>query len=277
MRSFILYIFLAAVFFSCEESIQLDLDQAQPKVIIEGQVTDRPGYQFVKVSRSAGFYESGETPRITNANVSVTNDLGETVTFVHNPNAHPDSAGYYLPQNNFIGQIGRTYTLNVVADGQSYEAHDKMVDVMTMDSLRYQPNEFQEEDPEITGKIYELLMYAKERQGEKNFYLFKFYRNDSLTYFNDTDIYYTDDELLAENIDGFPSPVYYGIGDEAIVEVYSISREGYVFYNDLSSNLNNDGGGMFGPIPATPRTNLSNGALGFFQVSSVNTSALKVE
>jgi hypothetical protein len=61
------------------------------------------------------------------------------------------------------------------------------------------------------------------------------------------------------------------------VEVYSLSRVGYVYYNDLFSILNGDGGGMFGPIPAPPRTNLSNGAIGFFQVSAINISSTKIE
>ena len=87
--------------------------------------------------------------------------------------------------------------------------------------------------------------------------------------YNPTDIYFSDDIVLAEKIDGVPSPVYYGPNDTARIEVYSLTRNGFIFYNDLTTVLSNDGGGMFGPIPAPPRSNLSNGALGFFQVSAV--------
>jgi hypothetical protein len=59
--------------------------------------------------------------------------------------------------------------------------------------------------------------------------------------------------------------------------MFSISRLGYVYFNDLSSLLNNDAGGMFGSVPAAPRTNLTNGALGFFQVSAVDISEIRVE
>jgi hypothetical protein len=149
--------------------------------------------------------------------------------------------------------------------------------VIPIDSLKYQVNEDQEEDPVDEGKIYELLMFAREPQDENNYYLFRFFRNDSLTFFNDTDIYYTDDEFLAEKIDGVPSPIYYAKNDVGKVEVFSLSRVGYVYFNDLWAILNNDGGGMFGPIPSSPRTNLTNGALGFFQVSAVNVSEIKVE
>ena len=274
----LLYIFsLCLIFFSCEESIDLDLRQTDPRVVIDGQVTNQPGYQFVKVTWSTGFYQQGPTPRITNAVVTVEDDSGNMISFVHNPRQHADSAGIYLPEVPFTGTIGRTYTLRVQVDGTTYEATDRLNSVIPIDSLDYTINEFQQEDPEEEGKIYEVLMYATEPQNENNFYLFKFYRNDSLIYFNDTDIYYSDDELLAEKINGVPSPVFFGMDDDVKVEVYSISRVGYVYFNDLWSILNNDGGGMFGPIPASPRTNLTNNALGFFQLSAMNSKGLKIE
>lgn len=277
MRSLYIFLFAITLLTSCEETIDLDVKQVEPKIVIEGLVTDKPGYQMVKVTKSKGFYTDGQTPRITNAVVTVTDDLGEVFNFTHNPSNVPDSAGIYVPTTAFVGKIGRTYTLRVSAEGQEFTASDKLAPVIKMDSLKYRVNEFQKNDPEIKGKIYELLMFAREPQDEANFYLFKFFRNDSLTYFNDTDIYYSDDELLAENINGATSPVYYGIGDNATVEVYSLSKLGYIYFNDLSSILNGDGGGMFGPVPASPRTNLTNGAIGFFQVSSVDISHTKLE
>jgi hypothetical protein len=268
MKLAINILLLAVMFASCDEPIRLDLNQTPPKIVIEGMVTDKPGLQRVKVSRSSDFYSSGQTPRVPDALVQVFDDAGEEFDFVHNPRNHPDSLGIYIPESNFAAQFGRTYTLRVTVDGEVYEGSDKLMQVIDIDSLSYRENENQKEDPKVPGKIYEVLMYAHEPQDEKNYYLFKFYRNDSLVFFNRTDIYYSDDNLLAENIDGVASPVYYGRDDKARVEVYSLTRSGYVYFNDLSIILNNDGGGMFGPTPAAPRTNLTNGALGFFQVSA---------
>jgi hypothetical protein len=197
--------------------------------------------------------------------------------FIHNPRNHPDSAGIYVPEESFTGQIGTTYTLTVTAGGEIYQASDMLLSVTPIDSVQFRINEDQQDDPEEPGKIYELLLYAREPQDETNYYLFKYYRNDSLIVFNPTDIYYSDDELLGENISGIPSPVFYGTDDKARIEAYSLTRAGYVYYNDLSSGLNNDGGGMFGPIPAPPRTNLSNDALGFFQVSAIHDKETIIE
>jgi hypothetical protein len=270
MRSVLAYISIALFFISCDAPFQLDLQQAPEKVIIEGLVTNVEAKQSVKVTRSTDFYSSGETPRITDAVVTVTDDEGNTFDFIHNPRNHVDSAGVYVPVTPFAGVIGRTYTLTVQAEGETFQATDEMFDVIPVDSITFEPDEDEIEDPEIEGRFYEVLLFAKEPQDVKNFYLFHFYRYDSLTFQNETDIYYSDDELLAENIDGVPGPIYYAKGDVAKIEIFSMSRVGFVYYNDLSSLLNGDSGGMFGPIPSSPRTNLSNGALGFFQVSAVN-------
>ena len=269
MRTFIKILLLIIVVSACDEATELDLRQTPARLVIEGLVTNKPGYQSVKITRSTNFYGSGQTPRVENAIVTVSDDAGNEFPFVHNPSDHPDSLGIYTPVSNFTGEIGRTYTLLVDVDGEQYQGSDPLLNVIPIDSLAFRINEDEAEEPEEPGKTYELLLYAREPQDEENYYMFKYYRNDSLIHYSPNDIYYSDDIILSENIDGVPSPVYFGPNDSARLELYSLTRNGFIFYNDWATTLNNDGGGMFGPIPAPPRTNLSNGALGFFQVSAI--------
>jgi hypothetical protein len=267
--------FSGFIFWSCDKAVLLDLDQMAPKIVIEGLVSDQPGYQFVKVSRTVDFYESGATPRVSDAIVFVSDDLGNEYAFTHNPNNHADSTGYYLPTIPFVGAPGRTYHLTVTVGTEQYEAEDQMYQVTAIDSLQYRVNEDEQDEPKEEGKFYEILLYAKEPQETSDYYLFKFFRNDSLKIYSPTDIYFADDKVLGEEINGVPSPVYYAPEDSARVEMYSLSRVGYVFYSDLFNLLNNDGG-MFSPPPANSRTNLSNGALGFFQVSAITISGIRI-
>ncbi len=275
MKYTVLIIFSAFVFLSCEKTVLLDLQQMPINVVIEGLVTNQPNYQFVKISRTSGFYESGLTQRVTNATVLVEDDLGTQVSYVHNPNNHPDSIGYYLPAIAFVGMVGRTYILNVTVDGENYEATDKLYSVTPIDSLEYQVNFDEKDNPKEDGKFYEVQMYAQEPQETNDYYLFKFFRNDSLKLYNPSDVYFADDKTLGEEINGVPSPVFYAPEDSARVEMYSLSRNGFVFFSDLFNLINNDGG-MFSPPPANSRTNLSNGALGFFQVSAVEISGIRI-
>lgn len=261
---------------SCEKEYILATNPADAKIVIEGLVTDSAGYHYVKVSRSTDFYGTGKTPRVTDATVTVTDDQGVTTEFLHNPNAHPDSVGYYKPVVPFIGERGKAYTLIVTADGQEYKAEDTLYPIITIDSLTYRISEEEQSDPEHPGRYYEVLIYTKEPQDTRDYYLFNFYRNDSLTLAAPEDIYYTDDVVLAEAINGITMPIYFSKGDKATVEAFSISREAYVFFNDLFNLLNNDGG-MYSPPPANCRNNLSNGALGFFRASAVTKMDIVVE
>jgi hypothetical protein len=277
MKKIFLFAIVIGTLIACEEPYQIEQDTSDVKIVIEGLLTNRADMQYIKVSRTADFYTAGDAPRVSDALISVTDDLGNVVEYVHNPGNSEDSSGYYFPANPFAGEIGRTYQLSVTVDGVVYNASDKLSSITPIDSLTIRLDAEEQADPEDQGRFYEVLIFVKEPQDEENFYLFKFYRNDSLAYDNHTDIYYSDDKLLQENIDGIPAPSHFAFNDLARVEAYSLSRQGYVFYNDLSSLLNNDSGGMFGPIPATPRTNLTNGALGFFQVSAVSTEEIVVE
>ena len=276
MKNTLAIILTALVLTACEKTVYLDLNQNDPKIIIEGQVTNHTGYQYIKVSRSVGFYETGQSPRVDDATVIVSDDAGNEFEFTHNPSGLADSIGYYRPVIPFVGQIGRTYKLAATVDGQLYEAEDTMFPVTTMDSLAYRINDDEREDPKDYNKYYEVLMYAIEPQGRTDYYLFKFFRNDSLKVYNDTEIYYADDEVLGEQIDGISSPIYYEPGDTARVEMYSLSRNGFVFYNDLQSLLNSDGG-LFSQPPSNSRTNLSNGALGYFQASAVDIKEIVIK
>lgn len=264
----ILIILMGAVFLSCEETTILDLEQAPAKIVVEGQVTNTPDQQYVRITRTADFYSSGSTGQVTDAAVVVTDDLGNSVPYVHQEML----PGYYLPTMDFVGTVGRTYKLSVVVDGQAYEAVDQMVSVAEYE-LKSKKNEDPGNGRKESGHIYDLLLFMKEPKETKDYYLFKFYRNDTLVFNDPRDIYFFNDDALGESIEGLEAPVYFGAKDSVRVEMLSLTRNGYIFFSHLTNLLYSDGG-MFGPVPANPKGNISNGALGFFQVSAVRPSEL---
>lgn len=276
MRNLTILILIVGVLTGCDEPIKLDVTQTPPQIVIEGQVTDVSGKQFVHLSRSLGFYQVGDPEAIKAAYVTIKDDTGDSVSFFHNPHQHPDSVGYFVPKVKFVGVIGRTYTMKVLIGEDTYTASDKLVRVTSFDSISYRPNRFLGRDIPSDGKYMELVMYAKEPQDTEDNYLFKFYRNDSLVYTKRDDVYIFNDYGIGERIDGVASPVYYAPGDSARVEMYSISRDGYLYYNDLGTIMNSDGG-MFSPPPANPRSNITGGALGFFQVSAMTDAGITLK
>jgi hypothetical protein len=270
MKNISKYIILMMVTlaFACEETVILDTLSSPSKVVIEGLITNTNEYNYIKLTKSRDFYSSGAPEFISDAVVKVTDNLGNEFNYVHNPNADPALKGVYLPELPYLGVVGRTYTMTVFTEGVEYEATETLQPVTAIDSLTVFFNQDEFDDPEDEGRYFEVLFYAEEPQDRTDYYLFKFYRNGELLKDNDTDIYFADDKLLSGRIDDLPTAGYFAEDDEVKVEMYSMPRSGFIFYNDLSTLLNNDGG-LFTPPPANPRSNITNGALGYFHVGAM--------
>jgi hypothetical protein len=231
----------------CEEPIELDVDQTPPQCVIEGLITDELKDHYIKISTSTDFYSDSEPPRVSGASVRVSDDRQQAYVFIENET----EPGLYTAR--FQGEVGRTYSMQVVLPtGETFTASDQMYPVASVDSLT---------------------------QETTDYYLFKFYRNDTLQNFDsETGLFYADDELIGGYIYGLEAPAYFRQGDVATFDWYRISREAYLFYYDLDNTLNGDGG-MFGPSPTNPRTNIrGEGAEGFglFQVSAVTRASIVV-
>lgn len=259
--------FILISFFACEKTVILDTDPTEARLVIEGLITNNTDLNYIKLTRSRDFYSGGLADGIQDADVVVNDDMGGEVRYLHNPENLPELDGVYLPETPYAGVIGNTYTMSVTVDGESYTAQETLLPVTKIDSLVVIVNEDELDDPEEEEHFFEVLFYAEEPQDRVDHYLFKFYGNDELVKDNDEDIYFAEDEFIGEAIDDLPIAGFFALDDLVRVEMYSLTREAFVYYNDLFNILNNDGG-MFSPPPANPRNNLSNGALGYFQLSA---------
>ncbi|MFT7161857.1 MAG: hypothetical protein ACI9GZ_003044 [Bacteroidia bacterium] len=273
-RKYILLLMIGLVY-SCEETINIDVLSLPANIVIEGLITNTNEYNYIKLTKSRDFYSSGEAEVITNAVVKVTDDLGNQFNYLHNPGNDPELRGVYFPATPYLGVIDRSYTMSVVVNGEEYSATETLQPVTAIDSLTVFFNQDEFDDPEDEGRYFEVLFYAEEPQDRIDYYLFKFYRNGELLKDNDTDIYFADDKLLSGRIDDLPTAGYFAEEDEVKVEMYSMPRSGFIFYNDLSTLLNNDGG-LFTPPPANPRSNISNGALGYFHVGAMANKTITI-
>ena len=276
-KNILFSIFVGSILVSCgnlEQTVTPDLQQVTPKVVVEGLVTNEENsVQTVNLSYSTDYYDTGETEKISNATVTVEDDLGNLYEYSEST----DTPGSYTAE--FTGEVGRTYSLSVTVDGQLYEASETMFRVTDFDSLTWIIDEEEkaelEEDNDTSGEFYDVLMYVQEPPETEDFYRFKFYTNGEEDTDDYQEVYYSDDVLLSEAIEGLESVRFYSLGDTVTIEAYSISRKAFLFFSDLQILLDNDGG-IFGPIPADLRNNISNGGLGYFQVSAMESASIVV-
>jgi hypothetical protein len=247
--------------------LDVDLNGTDPKVVIEALVTDTTGPFTVKVTLSADYYNNQPATPVTGATVILSDNLGMVDTLTESP------LGIYKTHDSKIpkGIKNATYILSVEAGGKTYSAISTLVPVPKIDSLSYN---YYPQKEFGHAKGYYPVGYQQEPQDEKNYYMWKFFRNDSLLN-KSNEIWIADDQVVQSNVKGLEFPYVYQSQDSAKVEFYSLTKEGYDFYLGLQAQLQNDGG-FFSAPPANAKGNFSNGALGFFQTSGLDVKSIKL-
>ena len=82
MKNLLLYSAILIIFFSsCKKIIEVDTNNAQPQIVIEGQISDQLTDQKIIISKSVGYSEPGVYPKISGAVVTVNDDKGSRYTF----------------------------------------------------------------------------------------------------------------------------------------------------------------------------------------------------
>ena len=267
-----LSIIILALFFlsSCEESIDFDINQTEELIVIEGLITNQMEFHQIKVSKTNLFNSTAPNPKVSNAAVTVTDSKGTSYRF------DEIEPGVYQAIEAFAGEVGETYSMLVDLEGQVYTASETLRPVTTIDALLYAIDEDEMEDPADTGRFYQALIFTREPQETEDFYLFKYFRNDIVENEDGFFVFVTDDTAVDEEVAAWPAPFYYALGDTARVEMYSLTPKAFKHFFDLSVNVTNDGG-MFSGQPANVSTNIEGGAIGYFQVSSLESAEVVIE
>ncbi len=240
---------LISILISCEEIIKIDLEGTDPMMVIEGYISDRSGPYRVVLTKTTDFFDPSDYPVVSGATVVISGDLGTRDTLIE------VNDGVY-ETTTIMGDHGRTYLLEVMAEGIQYTASARLPERIGIDSieLEYYPETYYYEE------AYWLHCHFTDPGDTANFYRIRVFKNDTL----DKNVYCIDDKFIDGNpVDMFIWGDSYLPGDTAILELFSMDEEVYDYFLTLS-NLLYTGGDASYSTPANPNTNLSNDALGYF-------------
>ena len=259
---------------SCEKEVILDLsDQQGLYLIVEADIDDAASRQWIRLSYSSSYYDISTGSPVTEAAVSIT--YGDTV-FIFNESNIDSLRGYYF--NNDIGNklAYGNYKLVIEHEDEMYTALSEYRLVPEIDSVTLRLNFFSSAG--FTDEVlYDVYAHFRELPGNGDHYLANISINDSLitkspsqkTVISDEDLQdYVSLSVRTINGDGLND------GDMLTVELRSISRANYDFYQLFFFQTDLSGNPFAGAPPANIPTNLSEGARGFFQVSSVSTATI---
>lgn len=269
MKNLTKYVLLLIIVFfniGCEKVIDVDLETAPPKLVIDANIKWQKGTlgneQKIKLSTTTSYY-SVIAPPILGATVSIVNqNTNENFTFIEIPNTGEYSCVTFNPI------IGDTYILSIISNGQQYQATETLMatpDITTVE---------QETVPGFEDDIIQIKYFYQDNGSQNNFYLntvkqtniaIPEFSVDKDEFFQGNLMFgfYTEDKLKATDI--------------LDLSVQGVSESYYNYMNKLISIASTGGGNPFSTPPATLKGNIKNQSipknypLGFFSLGEVDT------
>jgi len=275
--------FAVLVTMSCEDVIEVDLEDGGTQLVVDGWISDVDAPQTIKLTLSQQYFENATPPPVTDAEVTLTRQDGEVFEFLHS------SEGNYIwtPTDGGLGITDDVFTLNIEYNNVTFSSTTSILRTPVIDSIGIEYRE----DEIFTGEGNYAQFYARDFVGLGDTYWIKTYRNGAyLNKAQELNIAYDAgfdagtgiDALIfippirelvnPLNEDLLPSP--YDVGDEIRVEIHSISNEAFNFLEIARDQINNGDNGIFALPLANTRTNViaSDGSLvlGFFNIAGVS-------
>ena len=252
MNKLFYFLFTISILISCQKVINVDLNEANPNIVIEGIYTAEDSTVRVKISLTSSYFNSSASTIVDGANVSITDfsGLSSNIPYIGN--------GIYELEN-YVPNFNSTYTLNVTNDGASYSAQCDLTDIVPLDDITYElfPGFFGEDGG------YVVYLNFHDPINITNYYQIVLSLNgEELNDLNET---FTQDDLFT---DGNPvsRPLFvndfFQIDDTIGMELRSIDKDIYYYLNEAISIIGENSASA--AAPANPNSNWNNNALGYF-------------
>lgn len=240
--------------FSCQKVIDIHPSTGEEKVIIQAYLYKDSVAQVV-ITKSTDYLAKTPPPHISNAVVTISDNHG---------NVERLQWSRFMEQFESVrikGVIDDTYTVNVYLGGQSYSATSTLLYVDPIDSIEVVKKNFFGTDG------YYIELFGTIPVTPDKYFLFKGYSNGQLMN-GEYGIYYADNTMISGVVNGYQVGIETRPDETTLLEMYSITKPVYQFYEAANLQLNNDGG-YFSTPPANVPSMFSNGAIGIFQCSDV--------
>lgn len=269
MKKIIQHIFVLFIVYctiSCEKVIDVNLDTATPKLVIDANIKWQKGTlgneQKIKLSTTTSYY-SLVAPPVLGATVTLINqNTNENFTFAEIPNTGEYSCITFNPI------IGNTYILSVISNGQQYQGTETLMATPLITTVE------QETVPGFEDDIIQVKYFYQDNGSQNNFYLNTVKQNNILI----PEFSVDKDEFFQGNLMfGFYTEEKLKATDILDLSVQGISESYYNYMNKLISIASTGGGNPFSTPPATLKGNMKNLTdsknfpLGFFSLGEVDT------
>lgn len=282
MKTFVktfLVLILAGIFSSCEDVIQVKLDQGSKILVVDAFINDLRTTQKVRVTTTDSYFSGKNPPGVVGANV-VLKDLTNNNVFNFIDIGNGDY-NFNLNSTDTIGYLNHNYKLEVTYNGYVYYSTSTEHRTTQIDSIgiRYR------QATAFNQAGYVCTMWAFDKPGPvADYYWIKSFRSGAI-FGKGSQINIAIDGATGAGADGFlfSPPIARGItprgevfnpAEVCRVEIHSISKETYFFLDQVQAQTTNSG--LFATTPENVKTNIiapsgaPTKAIGWFNVGAVS-------
>jgi hypothetical protein len=257
---------------SCQDVVEVDLENAEPKLVIDANIKWQKGTdgkeQKIFLTTTTNFY-SNTIPNASGATVTITNSKNTVFDFIEKK-----GTSEYIC-TNFTPEINENYTLKVVYKGEVYMSTEKLYPTPKIESVE------QKNVPGFTGEVFiQFKFFYQDNGAEDNFYLIGFVNDKRVS----PEYGVTNDKFFQGNqMFGFFGEGEENVGEKLGYSLQGISERHFNYMNKLRSIAGNNGGGPFSTPPATLRGNITNQnneknfPFGYFNLSEIDSGIHTVE
>ena len=256
-------IVLVFAFTACEKVIDVDLNEAHPAVVIEGNIAQYPYQAEVKLSKTGSYFGESTEEKISGALVVVESDLNEYFEFAE------VAPGIYKSEE-ISPTEGVIYNLRVEIENEIYEASSRLNPTVEIDALEY----IYDEGFAFYDEGYILKTFITDPENTANFYRIKTFLNDSLESEPDDFIVFDDRLFDGEEVEITLRGNLYLEDDTVTLQLITLDEGAYKYFDTFQELLSVNPGSA---APANPISNISNGALGYFSVWSSDTKTVVIK
>lgn len=268
---------------ACEKEITLTLPSPENQLVVEGRLERVQGQSkqrhTIILSKVNDYFDNEQTPRVTDAIVTVREPSGVTHAFVHGT-AKP---GTYV-NTTLVPTDELTYTLRIEWNNELYEATETFTNVAEIERIYQQ---FEEENQFEDGGIKVAIDFT-DPSGTGDNYLWELFLDGENVLVpdpgNSGNIVATDKFFDGETVVGyFPNEEkVFTPGQKVLVRQIGISRNQYDYLFILLEQTGQTG--QLIDVPAAPirgnvrnLTNPGKPALGYFGVSEISEKLIIIQ
>ncbi|MBX2872712.1 MAG: DUF4249 domain-containing protein [Saprospiraceae bacterium] len=156
---------------NCQDTIDVALDDAPQLLVVDAWLNNLPETQTIRLSLTQPYFDNQLSNGVNDATVTMVDDQGNMTSF----QGKGDGNYTWTPTGEeSLGEVGRTYTLNIDWNGKTYTGSTPMAAVPPIDSIT---QEFRVDDIRGPDGIY-CQFFARDLAGLGNAYWIKTYKNE---------------------------------------------------------------------------------------------------